>query len=159
MWAQAFAVAFVHASTLLHATMPLAVAGAAGALLWPTRATTLASVLLVGAGAACGFPNMLSIAAEAADLDGHVNGIISTVAGVALTVMPYVVPWLAKLDPARGFSWLMIATLAMAVMQWAALAQLMAAVRAHKLRAGRSRRSSEAADLHTPLLHAAEEEP
>jgi MFS family permease len=87
------------------------------------------AVVLIAVGAACGFPATLSLTAEVVDLDGRANGLISTVAGLAVMAMPAAVPFLAASDPARGFTWLMLATLVMAVMQLAFLVHLLLAKR------------------------------
>jgi hypothetical protein len=63
------------------------------------------------------------------DLDGATNGVISTVAGLATMVMPAAVPWLAAADPHTGYRWLMLCTLAAAVMQLVCLIWLLLSVR------------------------------
>lgn len=139
--------------------MPLAIFGALWPLLYPGPTSTLVSVICVGIGAAAGFPNTLSLAAEHAELDGTLNGVISTVAGLSMTIMPAVVPFLAHADPARGFQWLMIITLFFAVGQLLFLVfMLMAGSRLEK---NHIRRISEAGqsenqDLYTPFLLPAE---
>lgn len=70
--------AIASSATILLCSMPLAIVGAVWPLLHPGPQATLGSAILVGLGAACGFPNTMAIAATYADLDGTVNGVIST---------------------------------------------------------------------------------
>ncbi|GFH17284.1 MFS domain-containing protein, partial [Haematococcus lacustris] len=117
-------VTIIPCGTVLLWSMPLAVVGAAWPLLAPGPTATIASVLLVGLGASAGFPTTLGMTAECIPLDGHLNGLISTVTGLSITLLPSAIPFMAKRDPQRGFAWLMIATLAMALMQYVCLVQL-----------------------------------
>ena len=80
-------------------------------------------------------------------MDGFLNGMMSTVAGIGAMVFPLVVPLLAKALPALGFQCLMAATLAMAVLQMVALGAMMVLGRAIKA-GGRGRESR----LTEPLL-------
>ncbi|KAL6761575.1 major facilitator superfamily domain-containing protein [Haematococcus lacustris] len=120
-------VTIIPCGTVLLWSMPLAVVGAAWPLLAPGPTATIASVLLVGLGASAGFPTTLGMTAECIPLDGHLNGLISTVTGLSITLLPSAIPFMAKRDPQRGFAWLMIATLAMALMQYVCLVQLVCA--------------------------------
>ncbi|KAJ9528553.1 hypothetical protein QJQ45_020473 [Haematococcus lacustris] len=133
-------VTIIPCGTVLLWSMPLAVVGATWPLLAPGPTATIASgrrstaaehgtgwVLLVGLGASAGFPTTLGMTAECIPLDGHLNGLISTVTGLSITLLPSAIPFMAKRDPQRGFAWLMIATLAMALMQYVCLVQLVCA--------------------------------
>ncbi|KAJ9528235.1 hypothetical protein QJQ45_014340 [Haematococcus lacustris] len=128
-------VTIIPCGTVLLWSMPLAVVGAAWPLLAPGPTATIASVLLVGLGASAGFPTTLGMTAECIPLDGHLNGLISTVTGLSITLLPSAIPFMAKRDPQRGFAWLMIATLAMALMQYVCLVQLVCASKGIKRRA------------------------
>ena len=82
-------------------------------------------------------------------MDGFLNGMMSTVAGIGAMVFPLVVPLLAKALPSLGFQCLMAATLAMAVLQMVALGAMMVLGRAIKAGGrGRGRESR----LTEPLL-------
>lgn len=142
----------VHASTLLLVSMPLAIVGSIVPLMWPGPDSTVASVALVGLGAACGFPSTMSITAQYTHLNGTINGVISMVAGLSMTLMPSFVPLFAKHDPSRGFTWLMWITLFMAVMQYVFLIQLLISGAALMKRRQRAARDEEHAAWHTVLV-------
>ena len=87
------------------------------------------------------------------EVDGFLNGVFSTVAGIGATSFPLVVPMLARVFPSMGFQALMAATLAMALLQIASLAGMMLlgrAIRSSRRRTSSSLPSSEA--LAEPLL-------
>eukprot|EP00199_Chlamydomonas_sp_CCMP681_P000514 CAMPEP_0119101024 /NCGR_PEP_ID=MMETSP1180-20130426/156_1 /TAXON_ID=3052 ORGANISM="Chlamydomonas cf sp, Strain CCMP681" /NCGR_SAMPLE_ID=MMETSP1180 /ASSEMBLY_ACC=CAM_ASM_000741 /LENGTH=464 /DNA_ID=CAMNT_0007085039 /DNA_START=71 /DNA_END=1466 /DNA_ORIENTATION=- len=140
----------VSTPVMLLTSMPLAIVGSVWPLLAPSPVSTVASVLLVGLGASCGFPATMALTAQYLSLDGETNGLIATVAGLAATIMPALVPWLAGQAWLRiGWHSLMVVTLGMALLQWVALLQLLLAGRANRKA---SRLVAADAGLDAPLL-------
>ncbi|GLC42553.1 hypothetical protein PLESTM_001350000 [Pleodorina starrii] len=137
---------FLHASRVLLITSPFAVAGAGMAVLglpkipWLFPAATAAAtdspaaaaafaaglpqwalytaVCLVGVGVSTGFANTVSLTGDHLQLDGFTNGILSSVAGLASTLCPAAVPWLAE-HTGMGYGALMAVALAMSGVQLA----------------------------------------
>ncbi|KXZ48627.1 hypothetical protein GPECTOR_26g530 [Gonium pectorale] len=145
--AGAAAAPVLHASSVLLITSPAAVAGAALAvlglpkLLFPDASAAVpaaaaafaaglplwalyAAVCLVGVGVATGFANAVSLTGDHLQLDGLTNGILSSVAGLASTLCPAAVPWLAG-HTGMGYGSLMAVAL---VMSGAQLAMVLAAM-------------------------------
>ncbi|GAX81389.1 hypothetical protein CEUSTIGMA_g8820.t1 [Chlamydomonas eustigma] len=83
--------------------------------------SVITATILVAAGAAAGVPCSMSMATEYVEVDGFLNGAMSTVAGLGATFFPFAVPMLAKWLPNLGFQCLMLATFAMALLQIASL--------------------------------------
>ncbi len=75
-------------------------------------------VCLVGVGCATGFANTISLTSDHLQLDGFTNGILSSVAGLASTLCPAAVPWLAE-RTGLGYGVLMAVVLVMSVAQLA----------------------------------------
>mmetsp|Transcript_37143 Transcript_37143/g.82628 ORF Transcript_37143/g.82628 Transcript_37143/m.82628 type:complete len:524 (+) Transcript_37143:55-1626(+) len=149
-------------SNILLLMMPLSVVGGVLPLVQPPSATgtasssaaliTGSSTMLVALGAAAGFPCSLSMATEYVEIDGFMNGVVSTVCGVGATVFPFVVPLLAKWYPVLGFQWLMLATLLMASIQLAGLLVMISAGKAMGPRQQRQYAASHEHSLTKPLL-------
>ncbi|GIL63602.1 hypothetical protein Vafri_17638, partial [Volvox africanus] len=76
------------------------------------------AVCLVGVGISTGFANTVSLTGDHLQLDGFTNGILSSVAGLASTLCPAAVPWLAA-HTQLGYGALMGVALAMSGVQLA----------------------------------------
>ncbi|GLI59433.1 hypothetical protein VaNZ11_001317, partial [Volvox africanus] len=76
------------------------------------------AVCLVGVGISTGFANTISLTGDHLQLDGFTNGILSSVAGLASTLCPAAVPWLAA-HTQLGYGALMAVALAMSGVQLA----------------------------------------
>ncbi|GBF95370.1 MFS transporter [Raphidocelis subcapitata] len=143
-------------ATLLLASMPLAVAGAAAALALPPAVLAgwpaTVCVVLVGLGLSTGFANLLALLEVHAPINGSVTGLLGGCAGAGTMLVPLAVAVLAKSTP-LGFQGLMWTTLAAMVAQFACLAPILAAGRAR----GEGRGGGAAAqDVPLPAAAAAE---
>ena len=112
----------------------------------------ITATVLVAVGAAAGVPCSMSMATEYVEVDGFLNGLISTVAGIGATSFPLVVPMLARAVPAMGFQALMAATLAMAIMQILSLVGMLLVGRAIRRNGKASAGLSPLEGVAEPLL-------
>ncbi|GIL77296.1 hypothetical protein Vretifemale_6767, partial [Volvox reticuliferus] len=113
---------FPHAAATAEATAAAAAAAGGGdgtalADSLPVWALYTA-VCLVGVGVSTGFANTVSLTGDHLQLDGFTNGILSSVAGLASTLCPAAVPWLAA-HTRLGYGALMAVALAMSGVQLA----------------------------------------
>eukprot|EP00798_Chlamydomonas_sp_ICE-L_P031779 gene31779-6976_t len=150
-------------STILLVSMPLALLGAGLPLIMGDSMALHpellpVSVILIGLGIAAGFPCALSYATEYVAINGTLNGVLSTVAGLGATVFPFVIPWLAKQTflGGLGFQWLMIMTLVGGLLQIGGLLCMMVTgswLKSKKAAVGDLVRAEAAAGaLSSPLL-------
>ncbi|KAG2498357.1 hypothetical protein HYH03_003616 [Edaphochlamys debaryana] len=135
----AAAAPWMHASSVLLSTCPFALLGAGLAVLGPqvpgllptpdvapgaaapfAAALPLWALYLavsgVGVGCATGFANSVSLTGDHLQLDGFTNGILSSVAGLASTLCPAAVPWLAE-HTGLGYGALMGTAFGMSALQ------------------------------------------
>jgi hypothetical protein len=120
--AASFAALVLSPVTLLLASLPLAVLGAAGALAAPAAwlrgeggAVLLSGVtVLVGLGVAPGFANALALLDSICPVTGQLAGLLGGVAGAGCMTVPLVVAALAKYSPLayQGLMWVSLGSFA-----------------------------------------------